>query len=246
MNSLSLVLGFLAFATSGATAQLKRVEVPIGPRGSDITLQLFQFDSRNITLKIIDLGGLTREADRDLSRSMVAHGCIAGCNGGPFTRDGTPGGLVIADGQSSGTKNTSAPLAAGVLFLDGIIPRIQRAAPYFQNAPATTPRQLLQSGPFLVENGKAAPGLSPRRFSRRSFILTDGKSLWAIGYSPPVTLEQLAKALANPKTFKSFNVATALSLGNGSSTALWIKQTHHPFYLKELDPARNAIGLIRK
>ena len=204
------------------------------------------FDSRKVALKIIDQGGLTKQTYRDLNHAMVAHKCIAGCNGGPFARDGSPRGLVVASGQSFGAGNTTDPLAAGVLFLDGSVLRIQSSASYFQQASGTPPRQLLQTGPILVDKGNAASDLSPRKFARRSFILTDGKFLWAIGYCPTTTLDLLAQSLGNPKTFPNFKVSSALALDGGSSTALWVKLTHNPLYLRELDPVRNFIGLVSR
>lgn len=246
MRFLSITVGLLLLAASGAAAQFSRVDVPIGPRGTNITLQLFLFDSRSVALKVIDQGGLAKQAYRDLDHAMVAHKCIAGCNGGPFAPSGAPRGLIIADGKSSGARKIGDPLSEGVLYTDGSLLRIRSASSYFKNATATPPRQLLQSGPILIEDGKAAAGLSARKFAQRSFILTDGKFRWAIGYSPTTTLAQLAQALANPKTFADFKVATALSLDGGSSCALWVKRVHHPFYLKELDPVRTFIGLVKK
>lgn len=245
MNIAALALAALTFLSATASAQYTRAEAAISPDGSDSTLHLYLFDQRRTTLKIIDQGGLEGQKFKDLNAAMTTMNCVAGCNGGFFGPDGKPLGLVIADGKTSGTRNTASSLTSGVLFLDGSNIRIQRSQTYFQKS-GTPPRQLLQTGPFLVENSRTVSGLSDRKFARRTFILTDGENRWAIGYSPATTLHRLSKALANPKTFPNFNVTAALNLDGGSSSGLWIKRDHHPFYLKEIKNVRNFLGLVRR
>lgn len=245
MKAFAILLTTLTGLATSAFAQYTRVEAAISPDGDNGTLHLYVFDQRRTTFKVIDQGGLENQKYRNLNAAMEAMDCVAGCNGGFFGPDGQPLGLVIADGQSSGRKNTASSLTSGVLFIDGTRIKLERSEAYFQRS-GTPPRQLLQSGPFLVENGKPVDGLSDRNYARRTFILTDGNNRWAIGYSPATTLQHLAKALAEPKTFPNFNVSAALNLDGGSSSGLWVKRDHHPFYLKEIKSVRNFLGLVRQ
>jgi len=240
------LLLLVLLALPGPTfAQYAQFSLPVGTAGRNGTLHLFLFDNRSVTLKVIDQGGLSNQKYANLGQAMKAFKCSAGCNGGGFTPAGEPLGLAIADGKSSGNKNFASNLTSGVLHLDGTRLRLERSQPYFQSNP-TLPQQLLQSGPFLVEDGKKVAALSADRFSRRSFILTDGGHRWAIGYCPSTSLDQLATVLADPKSFKNFNVATALNLDGGSSSALWVKTDNQPFYLHEINPVRNFLGIISK
>jgi uncharacterized protein YigE (DUF2233 family) len=244
MTILRSILILLALAGPLA-AQYAQFSLPVGTGGRNGTIHLFLFDQRSVTLKVIDQESLEAPKFKNLGEAMKSMQCIAGCNGGFFTPEGQPLGLAIADGKAAGTKNLASSLTSGVLYLDGTRLRLERSKDYFSKNP-NLPSQLLQTGPFLVEDGKKVAGLSSRRFARRSFILTDGDNRWAIGYCPSTSLDQLAAALADPKSFANFNVTTALNLDGGSSSALWVKTAHHPFYLREIKPVRNFLGIIAK
>lgn len=232
-------------AAGFAAGQYKRVNVPIGPRDVDGTMHLYLFDSRRTTFEVIDQGRPQGRAYNGLGAAMEAHQCVAGCNGGPADSQGSPLGLVIAEGRKYGQPAEGTSEVEGVFFLDGSEPRLKRSAAYFTNGIAT-PRQLVQSGPILVENGAAVAGLDDRRIARRTFVLTDGGNRWAIGYAPATSLHKLALALADSTSFRDFDVETALNLGGSSHAAIWVKREHGPLYLKEIRPARNFIGLVRR
>ena len=69
---------------------------------------------------------------------------------------------------------------------------------------------------------------------------------WVIGTAPATTLHKLAQALSNSKTFQAFNVATALNLDGGLSSAIWVKRRHGPLYLRANRKARNFIGVVSR
>ncbi len=245
MSPLCHVFALLFLASGLASAQYTRINVAIGPGDSPGTLHLYLSDSRRTTFKIIDQGAAARDAYKNLGAAMQAHMCQAGCNGGPADKQGNPLGLVIADGKTFGRPTPESDLTAGILFMDGSQPRIKRAAAFFANG-AATPRHLLQTGPFLVEDGKVVADLDAKRIARRTFVLTDGDNRWAIGVAPATTLQQLALALADPKTFKEFDITTSLCLDGASSSGIWVTGEHGPLYLKEIRKLRNFIGLVRR
>ena len=242
---LPTLLALLALLCAPLRAEYARVDIPVHSSGAKGTLHLYLFDGRRGAFKVIDQGGIEKQKYRNLEGAMMTHKCLAGCNGGFFGKDGRPLGLVIADGKQSGAVNLQSSLTSGVLGQGVGQPFLERAQSYFGKG-RKNHDNVLQTGPMLVENGKVVDGLSKRKFSRRTFVLTDGGNRWAIGYAPAVTLHQLATALADPKTFRSFNVATALNLDGGSSSGLWIKKDHHPFYLREFGSVRNFVGIVAK
>lgn len=244
MTAIRTLLLFLILVGPVA-AQYAQFTLPVGPSGRNGTIHLYLFDSRSFTLKVIDQGGLSDQTYKNLDGAMQSLGCVAGCNGGFFTPEGLPLGLSVADGKAFGSKNLGSSLTSGVLFLDGTRIHLKRSKSYFAANPKL-PRQLLQSGPFLVENGKKVAGLSTKKFSRRSFILTDGGTRWAIGYCPSTSLDRLAAILAAPKSFKDFKISSALNLDGGSSSGLWVKTSNQPFYLHEIKSVRNFLGIRRK
>lgn len=177
---------------------------------------------------------------------MKAHNCIGGSNGGFFDPQFQPLGEVIASGQKSGRPNLASSLTSGVLYQKGNTIAIERSKTFY--AAEKTANQLLQTGPFLIENSRPVAGLSNRRFARRTFIATDGKGNWILAYTPPTTLFQLAQSLAKSESNLGLKIKVALNLDGGSSSALWIHKgnDNNPLYLKEFKPVSNYIGIVRK
>lgn len=243
--NLPAIFTILLLTIAPALADYARVDIPVHASGSKGTVHLYLFDCRRASFKIIDQGGIEKQSYRNLEKAMQAHHCLAGCNGGFFGKDGNPLGLVIASGKKSGAINLRSSLTSGVLGQGVGKPFIQRSKSYFANGEAEHD-QVLQTGPLLVENGKVVSGLNSQRFSRRTFVFTDGGNRWGIGYAPAVTLHQLATALADPKTFAGYNIETALNLDGGSSSGLWISKANHPFYLREFGAVRNFVGVVKK
>lgn len=246
MNAQHLVLPLLLLAATGLQAQERRVNAPIGPRDTDGTLYLFFFNPAEVQLKVIDQGALTGQSHESLGQAMVRHRGLAGCTASATREDGSPIGLIIADGTPSGKPDTTdLPAAAAVLHLAGDTLSLTRSTTYFAKPTAKAPPdQLLQAGPFLVEGGKAKPGLSGRHTARRTFLLTDGANRWAIGYAPATTLPKLAAALARTELFEGWTVDTAVLLNSGSGTGIWMQRQHSPLYLKEIRKTRTFLGLL--
>lgn len=211
----------------------------ISPEGRTGSLHLYRFDSQEVRLKVIE-----REKGRNLAQTMTKNHCLAGCNGGFFDPNYNPLGQVIANSKVSGQQNFASSLTSGVIFQNGDTLAIERAKTFYPKKLA--PQQLIQTGPFLVEAGKPVSGLSNRKFARRTIIATDGKSQWFIAYTPPTTLAQLAQSLAESEKKYGFKILTALNLDGGSSSALWIGKGRgeNPFYLREIKPVANYLGLV--
>lgn len=239
-HSLSLLF-FFAILGPPLFADYQHENLIVAPDGRTGSLHLYRFDSKEVQLKVIE-----REGARNLAQAMKTHRCLAGCNGGFFGPSYAPLGQVIASSKASGKQNLASSLTSGVIFQNGDTLAIERAKSFYPKKLA--PQQLIQTGPFLIEAGKPVGGLSNRKFARRTIIATDGKSQWFIAYTPPTTLAQLAQSLAESEKKYGFKILTALNLDGGSSSALWIGKgrEENPFYLKEIKPVANYLGLIAK
>jgi hypothetical protein len=105
---------------------------------------------------------------------------------------------------------------------------------------------LLQTGPYLVEGGRAVRGLSSSDPSRRTFVATDGRGRWVLGatLSAP-TLADLAQSLAAPGALTGWKVDRAINLDGGSSTGLLFdrKSGEAPVALHPWKRVRNLLGI---
>jgi hypothetical protein len=207
-------------APPAAPAALPQVPAlaPRVTRGSAaaIAFEGVAFDSRTHRLVVADQAGGPGSRWPDAAAAARSLGGIAAVNGGFFTPEGSPLGLVVADGRPAGGWNGASSLGSGVWHEGGIARREAMGA-----AAARETRNLLQSGPMLVEHGRPVAGLEATRTSARTFILWDGGSRWWIGVASPCTLAELAAALADNGP-APWNVHAALNLDGGRSSELWV------------------------
>ncbi len=196
-------------------------EEPRVSRGefSGITFEGVSFDARSHRLVVIDQADGPASRFADASAAAQSVGGLAAVNGGFFTPEGDPLGLVIAAGKRSGTWNTASSLGSGVWHESdrSAISRREKLG----RAGAAGMRELLQSGPMLVENGRAVAGLDSVKVSARTMVLWDGGSRWWIGRSTPASLAQTAAALDSHK-IPGWPVCHALNLDGGRSSELWV------------------------
>ena len=234
-----LTLFFLSLLSLYADYQ--RTDLVVSAEERSGTMHLYRFSSKEVALKVIPRG-----EHRNLGSAMKANQCLAGCNGGFFDPQNRPLGEVIASGQKTGTRNLASTLTSGVLYQEGETLAIERAKTFYPKK--RKPGELLQTGPFLIENGKSVKGLSNRKVARRTFIATDGKGEWFIAFTPPTTLAQLATSLLESGDRYGFKIKTALNFDGGSSSALWVAKgkDNKPLYLREFKGVANYIGLVAK
>lgn len=206
----------------------------------DFSLQTKCFSTKQYGLKIIDN---PQPEWNDLPLRMRQHNCVLGINGGFFDKDFEPVGLVIIDGKKISPLNNTSKLVSGVLAgnAKGMhLMRREQWEAYLKKNPKVS--FALQSGPFLLEDGKRVKGLHKQRIARRSFIACDAQNNWLIGVCSAVTLHDLALILADSKNLGGFKVHTALNLDGGSSCAFF----NAGLKLRNAKPVRNYIGVYRK
>ncbi|MDP0492039.1 MAG: phosphodiester glycosidase family protein [Verrucomicrobiota bacterium JB023] len=236
-----ILLAILTLSLLPLAGEYRRADLVTSPDGRKGSMHLYAFDKSQYRLKVIERGRF-----ESLAEAMGKHRCVAGCNGGFYHPDGRPLGQVIASGKTSGSVNKRSALASGVVYQTANTLAIERAAAFYSRRVEAS--QLLQSGPFLIENGEVVGGLSDRRLARRTFIATNGKGQWFIAYTPPITLAQLARSLKGPSPAFGGRIETALNLDGGASSGLWIRtgSGNNPLYFRELNPVANFLGVVPK
>ncbi len=227
-------------------------EAPDAPQRAQTTSTkvLFEgvaFDARSHRLAVIDQNRGPGSEFPDAASAGQSRRGLAAINGGFFTPEGTPLGLIVANGRPSGEWNQGSSLGSGIFYEshDGRIAICRREQ--LNPKRASTMRELLQSGPMLVENHTPVSGLDTVKSTSRSLLLWDGGTRWWVGRSSSCSLAQLAIAITEQAPV-GWKVRHALNLDGGSSTDLWISAnisgkvvTSSHWYRK---PARNYLVLL--
>jgi uncharacterized protein YigE (DUF2233 family) len=205
------------------------------------TLHFVSFNARNCTFRVFDQGTLGRSR---LAEVMESNHCLAGTNGGYFQPDFEPVGLLMAD-RHLVHRPAHARLLSGALVVTGNHIHLIRSS---EPLPGKNAREAVQSGPFLVENGKTLPGLNNVRSARRTSVMMAGPDEWALVSSSAVTLEELGAILANPALLPAgLRAERALNLDGGSSTALWVRQPGaDPYSVPEFGIVRDFVGIVER
>lgn len=163
------------------------------------------------------------------SAEAVAQGNLAAINGGFFTPQGEPLGLVRTQGKRRGGLNRSSFLGTG--FFTGPEARLMSRTQFLRDDPGA--REILQSGPRLVWNDETLTGLSDQNERPRSFLVWDGHDHFGLGYANSASLKGLSEALQN-QPLPGFQIVYALNIDGGSSCDFWVSS------------AVNGGGLTRK
>ncbi len=206
-------------------------------RERPMELQLVLLDRSKTTLKVIDL-----PPGASVAEGLRKSGALAGVNGGYFHRDRTPLGLVISGGVKTNPFQR-AKLLSGVLAVTPRGASLLRNAEYRDGAQV---KEALQSGPYLVDRGKAVAGLNATRAAERTVLLADKKGVAALLITPPITLAKAGELLATPGLFPELKIERALNLDGGSSTALWVNDHPAPYSHSEWKRVRNAVAVMPK
>ncbi len=214
------------------------IQYKIGREHHSFQVQVVAFDSRQFDLKVIDQPEDWAGGSR-ITECMHGAAAIAGVNGGFFTPEFKPMGLMIANGQRTGSWQTG-PLLTGAVVVTSQLQLLWNAE---VNPDAAT--ELVQAGPRLVDAGQAVPKLDSRKRSNRTFIANDGGNQWLIGTAHNISLSELAELLSTPGLMPAFTVNRALNLDGGRSTALYYRTNDGR---EHTDPGwstvRNYIGIV--
>lgn len=204
-------------------------------------LELFVFRANEMQLCVVDEGEGEKPRYGSLEAAMQVNRCVAGVNGGYFGSDKRrrPLGLLCCRGVVISPLATGSFTVAGVVYDTGNGIRMERSKNI--STPLRGMQEAIQGGPFLVERGQIVPGLEKTKKAARTFIATDGKGTWCIGISSALTLQDLARWLADSSALGGFKVGSALNLDGGSSSAFWesVQGVNRPGFKS----VRNYVGV---
>lgn len=200
-------------------------------------------DSRH-TFRVVDNGPGGSPRFPSLEEAVKRNGALAGSNGGFFHPDFSPSGLMIATGETWGKFGEGALLSGVILSSGRRNPYLLRRAEY--SADKYKPTDLIQSGPFLVDQGVTVKGLSPENSRRRTFVLHDGGDWFALGLSDPFTLAELGRLLARPEFSPLHRIHRALNLDGGSSSGLYFDPGNAavPIRVEPIKAVRNFVVIV--
>jgi exopolysaccharide biosynthesis protein len=217
-----------------AAVEHRRIVLAEAASGEEATLDLALFSTKNATLRVVD----NPKGDYDLAAVMRRARGVAGVNGGYFDPENAPVGLLISEGKLIAPLR-KARLLSGVLVVTKTRVELVRSGEYSSRKNASA---AVQCGPFLVDGGKAVPGLNNTRPARRTFVLTIGSERAAIGFCSTVTLAQLGDILATPE----LKTQRALNLDGGSSSAFSFAGERGVFSVSEQKSVRDFVIVTSK
>ena len=227
-------------AATATPEQPRRTPLAFRTSVGSVSISGISYDSRSHRIAVADQEGGPGSKWADASEAAKVHRGIAAINGGFFTPEGKPLGLVVSGGKKTGSLNRASSLGAG-LFAGGNTSALVRREHAGDSA------EILQAGPFLVEGGRAIGGLSAKSSSARSFIAWDGDSGWILGRTGACSLGELATALAGAE-IAGVKIKSALNLDGGRSSDLWISSGVQggPLHERPLwnKPVRNFLVLV--
>ncbi|OGT29961.1 MAG: hypothetical protein A3E87_09500 [Gammaproteobacteria bacterium RIFCSPHIGHO2_12_FULL_35_23] len=222
--------------------------------GNQANYRLLQFDNsqtqQTVTINVVQLNNNSYSAEivdqkpffdflsfKRVYETTRENNAFLGVNGGYFTPNNTPLGLVILNGKRISSLSSSN-LLSGLLLIDnqGQVKLVWSKTTYQQA------RYALQAGPFLIQpNGNFVLKTS-NQISRRTAVALTDNSLLIIS-SSPVSLYNLGHFLVNyPNLFGADKINTALNLDGGSSAAMTVFfPNHNPLIIPEILPVRNAL-----
>lgn len=177
--------------------------------------QIILFDSHHYRLRVIDQPD-SWAGGGAIDDTLHAAGAIAGVNGGFFSPDFTPLGLMITNGRKTGSWQANK-LLTGSIAVSGMTPHLYWNAESRGDSSAT---HFLQAGPRLVDASRPIPNLERTKNVPRTFIATDGGHLWALGIVRSTSLGELSNLLATTDLIPGFHIQRSLNLDGGRSTAI--------------------------
>ena len=207
--------------------------------GERASLELAVFSTKSCRLRIVDQ---PTEPRVELKEAMSRGNFLAAVNGGYFDPEYKPIGLLIVDGTMIAPLQR-ARLLSGVLSASAKKVQISRVAEFLITQ---KPDAAVESGPMIVDLGKAVRGLESTRAARRTFAAVGAGDRAALGFCSDVTLADLSNILA-VVVIPEFKIQRALNLDGGSSSAFWFKRANgSAFSISEEKLVRDFVAIVPK
>ena len=196
------------------------------------------FSAKSCTLRVID-----SPTGETLSDTMPREKCAAGVNGGYFSSDFAPIGLLIS-GSRMIAPLQRARLITGVLSASARGVQILRVREFSRREKISA---AVQCGPFLVDHYELVRGLDDSTAARRTFAATTTNDRALLGVCSEISLAKLAAILATTRLGDDFKIQRALNLDGGSSSAFWFAgENGSAFSIREQKPVRDFVAVVPK
>ncbi|MBL9131944.1 MAG: phosphodiester glycosidase family protein [Verrucomicrobiaceae bacterium] len=186
--------------------------------GARADLQVVIFDIGQNRVRVVDQPD-SWAGGGSIDDTLRAAGAVAGVNGGFFSPDFAPLGLMIAQGRRTGVWQSNKLLTGALVVANGT-PRLVWNAEGRRDASSS---DFLQAGPRLVDAGRPMASLDRVKNAARTFIAASSGHLWAIGVVKNASLFDLGSLLAAPELIPGFRVQRALNLDGGRSSAIYAR-----------------------
>ena len=174
---------------------------------------------------------------------MPREKCAAGVNGGYFSVDFAPIGLLISDGRMIAPLQR-ARLITGVLSASARGVQILRVREFSLRQKKGA---AVQCGPFLVDHDERVRGLNDSTSARRTFAAIAMNDRALLGVCSEISLAELATILATTRLGDDLKIQRALNLDGGSSSAFWFaRENGSAFSIREQKPVRNFVAVVPK
>mgnify|MGYP000138533222 CR=1 FL=1 len=135
-------------------------------------------------------------------------------------------GLTLAKGYAAGVSLSNS---AGLTLKSGVITINDKAD-------------------YILKDSKMHPSMHIRNHAngKHTFLLSNGKGKYAIGYAPFMSITELNHALENYIKSAKQAYVHAIILANGNQCAFYkSNKGYHPFYLKELNSPAKVLAVKR-
>ena len=201
-------------------------------------IDLAIFSAKSCTLRVID-----NPTGDVLADTMSREKGAAGVNGGYFSADFAPIGLLISDGKMIAPLQR-ARLITGVLSASVRGVQILRVSEFSRREKISA---AVQCGPFLVDHYEPVRGLNDSTTARRTFAATAMSGRASLGVCSEISLAELATILATSRMADDFKIQRALNLDGGSSSAFWFaRENGSAFSIREQKPVRDFVVVVPK
>lgn len=212
----------------------------------DGTLRAFSSTSlvlaSGIRIKLVEQPTTDQVHGQRVAALMATIGGVAAINGGYFTQEFTPAGLLVVDGHAISPRSDEAVLS-GCIFINASC-KLSLLTRDDDWTGATSARQ---AGPFLIDPGGTV-GIKPSEhpaFARRSLIMRSNSGSIALVATSDASLYDLARCLHDhAQGFGVEGVERVLNLDGGPSTALCIAGRKEPVVFAEKASVRDILVVL--
>jgi hypothetical protein len=207
-------------------------------RNESAVVDLAIFSAKSCALRVID-----NPTGETLSDTMPREKCAAGVNGGYFSSEFAPIGLLISGGRMIAPLQR-ARLITGVLSASARGVQILRVREFSRREKITA---AVQCGPFLVDHYELVRGLDDSTAARRTFAATVTNDRALLGICSEISLAELAAILTTTRLADDLKIQRALNLDGGSSSAFWFaRKDGSAFSIREQKPVRDFVAVVPK